>query len=141
MRSKNQTQLAVLRSLLAEIKNHELAEKPANDDIAILAIINNARKKAATSLAEFAGAGREDLVAKEKAELDVLDEYATLVETVGEDVIREAVNKVAGLLSTAGSKVDMGSIMKGVTKELEGKPVVKKMVAEVIKEMLAAVKK
>lgn len=140
MRSKNQVQLTVLRSLLSDIKNAQLSATPPTDDLAILTIINGSRKKAATSLAEFAGAGREDLVAKEKAELAILDEYAALVDTVGEDEIRAAVDKTVAKIQAEGAKVDMGSVIKGVQKELEGKPVVKKAIADIIKEVLSAKK-
>lgn len=62
----------------------------------------------------------------------MLDSYAAQVETVGEDEIRAAVNKVI-----EGGTKDMGGVMREVVKAFEGKPVVKGELAAIVKEALA----
>jgi uncharacterized protein YqeY len=136
MRSKNQTQLSVLRGLLAEIKNAQLTDRPPNDDVAILQIINKTRTKSATSIAECRSANRQDLVEKEEAQLAVLDGYAGSVKTVEKDEIRDVVEKVVARLQGEEVRVNIGDVMRAVTKEFEGRPVVKSEVASVVKEVL-----
>jgi uncharacterized protein YqeY len=137
MRAKNTLQLSVLRSLLAEITNAQKTSSPPTDDLGILAIINKTRAKSQVSIDEAVAAGREDLAEKEKAQLEVLSLYADMVKTVGRDEIREVVERVVGEL---GAGVKMGEVIKVVSKELEGRPVVRAEVAGVVKEVLSAAK-
>jgi uncharacterized protein YqeY len=135
MRAKNTLQLSVLRSLLAEIMNAQKTATPPTDDLGILAIINKTRAKSQVSIDEATAVGRQDLVEKEQAQLDVLGQYADMVKTVGRDEIKEVVQRVVGEL---GEGVKMGEVIKVVAKELEGRPVVRAEVAGVVKEVLSA---
>ena len=137
MRSKNQVQLSVLRSLLAEITNAQKTAAPPNDDLAILQIINKTRQKSGVSIEEARSAGREDLAEKELAQLNVLNEYAKLVDTVDKGEIVQVVESVVARLKGEGARTAMGDVIKAVTKELEGRPVVRSLVAEAVKEVLA----
>ncbi|KAF8539306.1 Yqey-like protein-domain-containing protein [Trichophaea hybrida] len=136
MRSKNQLQLSVLRSLLAEIKNAQLTNNPPNDDVAILQIINKSRASFTTFIAECRSANRQDLVEKEEAQLAVLDGYANSVKILGKDEILAGVEKVVARLQGEGVQLDMTSVMRAVTKEFEGKPVVMRDVADAVKKVL-----
>ncbi|KAI5858619.1 Yqey-like protein-domain-containing protein [Tricharina praecox] len=137
MRAKNQIQLSVLRSLLADITNAQKTATPPNDDLAILQIINKTRQKSAVSIDEARSVGREDLVEKEQAQLSVLDEYAKLVDTVDKEEVVSVVETVLAKLKSEGAKTAMGDVIKAVAKELEGRPVVRSLVAEAVKEALA----
>ncbi|KAA8904486.1 Yqey-like protein-domain-containing protein [Sphaerosporella brunnea] len=134
MRSKNTLQLSVLRSLLAEITNAQKTATPPKDDLGILAIINKTRSKSAVSIDEARAAAREDLVEKEQAQLLLLDAYADMVKTVGRDEIAGVVRRVVDALGQGERK--MGDVIKAVSKELEGRPVVRAEVAGVVKEVL-----
>jgi uncharacterized protein YqeY len=104
MRAKDQTQLTVLRLLLADITNASKTPTPPKDDLDILQIINKARTRTRTSVDEFREAGRADLVEKEEAQLGLLDEYAALVDTVDADEIRAVAEKVVERLEGEGKK-------------------------------------
>lgn len=137
MRSKNQVQLLVLRSLLAEITNAQKTASPPNDDLAILHIINKTRKKSEESIMEARAAARNDLVEKEQAQLGVLDEYAKLVDTVDAAEVVQVVESVIDKLKSEGARTAIGDVIKAVTKELEGRPVVRSLVAKAVSEALA----
>lgn len=136
MRSKNQVQLLVLRSLLAEITNAQKTANPPNDDLAILRIINRTRQKSEESIMEARAAARDDLVEKEQEQLGILDEYANLVDTVDKAEIVQVVESVIDKLKSEGARTAIGDVVKAVTKELEGRPVVRSLVAEAVKEAL-----
>ena len=138
MRAKDQTQLAVLRLLLAEITNASKTPAPPKDDLDILQIVNKARARARTSVDEFREAGRADLAEEEEAQLTLLDEYAALVDTVDAGEIRAVAEKVVERLEGEGKRtgVNVGEVMKAVLAELEGEPVVKSVVAAVVKDIV-----
>lgn len=95
-----------------------------------------ASRSAAT---EFSAANREDLKDKEEAQIAVLEEYASGVETVGEDEITRVAQETIGQMRTDGLKTDMGNVLKhlvGPGGAFEGKPVEKGEVARIVKGML-----
>lgn len=133
MRAKDTNRLNVLRTILAEVTNASKTDNPPSTDLHILAIIKKARNKSQTSAAEFAGAGREDLAAKENSQIEVLDEYMGQVETVGKDLIEAAVTRAL----EAAEKPNLGAVIQAVMAEFEGKPIVKSEIAQIAKELMA----
>ena len=75
MRAKDSARLAAIRFLQAAIKQKEVDERIAADDAQVLAIIDRLIKQRRDSIAQFEAAGRDDLVAKEQAELALLQGY------------------------------------------------------------------
>ncbi len=75
MRAKDSARLAAIRFLQAAIKQREVDERIAADDAQVLAIIERLIKQRRDSIAQFEAAGRDDLVAKEQAELALLQGY------------------------------------------------------------------
>ena len=76
---------------------------------------------------------------KEDAQVAVLEEYASGVDTMGEEEMAEAAARVIGQMRTDGQTVNAGSVLKvifGPGGELEGKPVEKAEVARIVKGML-----
>ena len=100
------------------------------------------RKRAAASKAaseEFSAANRDDLREKEDAQIAVLEEYASGVDTVGQEEITEAVTRIIGQMRTDGHTVNAGTVLKAMFApggELDGKPVEKAEVARIAKGML-----
>lgn len=75
MRAKDAARLGAIRLLLAAIKQKEVDERIVVDDATVLAIVDKLLKQRRDSIAQFEAAGRDDLVTKEKAEVDVLSAY------------------------------------------------------------------
>src|SRR5690606_32861041 len=75
MRSGDKERLATIRLILAAIKQKEVDERITLDDAQVLSVIEKMAKQRKESVAQFEAGGRADLVAKEKAELDVLASY------------------------------------------------------------------
>lgn len=142
MRAKDRQRLDVVKSLLAEITNASKTSNPADTDIAILQIINKTKTKARDSILEAKKAGREDIVEKEKAGITFLDEYASKVDSVGDEEIRGVVEKVVAAMGKdeTGKPLGMGQVMKNVMLELEGKPVLRADVVKVVKKYLKQVR-
>ncbi|KAB7578978.1 GatB/YqeY domain-containing protein, partial [Verminephrobacter sp. Larva24] len=64
--------LGCIRLLQAAIKQKEIDERITLDDAAVVAIIDKLIKQRKDSISAFAGAGRQDLADKEKAEMALL---------------------------------------------------------------------
>lgn len=128
-----------LRSLRA-IKSAILSEKTSSgfsgtitqaDEMKMLQKLVKQRKD---SLDIFEKQGREDLAAKEREEIDVIESF--LPAQLSEDEIRKAVSQVIAATG-ASSMADMGKVMGAANKELAGKAD-GKTIAAVVKELLAA---
>lgn len=108
MRAKDSDRLLTIRGLLAAVKQKEVDERITVDDAALVAIVDKLIKQRKDSISQFAAAGRDDLVAKESAELAVLQVY--LPERLSAEAVAE---KVAALVAELGASGpgDMGKVM------------------------------
>jgi len=108
MRAKDSDRLLTIRGLLAAVKQKEVDERVVVDDTALVAIVDKLIKQRKDSISQFAAAGRDDLVAKETAELAVLQVY--LPERLSAEAVAE---KVAGIVTELGATGpgDMGKVM------------------------------
>ena len=75
MRAKQSDRLSAIRLLLAAIKQKEIDERITVDDAAVLGIIEKLVKQRNDSIEQFERAGRTDLAAKERDELQLLRGY------------------------------------------------------------------
>ena len=123
MRDKDKVRLRTLRSLRAALKNEEIDQRQEGaeavlseqDELAILRKQVNQRKE---SIEQYEDAGREDLVEKERAELDVLDEYMPdqLSDEELDEILQDIVDDVG-----ADSMADMGPVMGRAMNKLRGR--------------------
>jgi uncharacterized protein YqeY len=112
MRAGEKDRLAVVRLILAAIKQREVDERITLDDAQVLAVLEKMAKQRKESIAQFESGGRADLVAKESAELAIVQSYlpAQLSDAELDAIIAEAIS------STGATTVkDMGKVM-GVVK-------------------------
>ncbi|MEN7526255.1 GatB/YqeY domain-containing protein [Cupriavidus sp. 2SB] len=118
MRARETDRLGTIRLLLAAIKQREVDERVELDDAAVTAVIDKMIKQRKDSISQFEQAGRDDLVAKEKSEVDVLVAYmpAQLSEAEVATEVQNAV-KEAG----ATGPQDMGKVMALVKARLAGR--------------------
>jgi uncharacterized protein len=118
MRAGDKERLATVRLLLAAIKQREVDERIALDDGQILAVIEKMMKQRRESITQFEIGGRSDLVAKENAEIGVLQAYlpAQLTPSEVETLIAEAIAATG-----AASIKDMGKVMGFVKPKAQGR--------------------
>lgn len=118
MRSGEKDRLAVIRFLQAAIKQREVDERVTLDDAQITAVIEKEIKRRKESIAAFEKGGRSDLVAKESAEIAVLQPYlpAQLSDAELDALIAEAISSTG-----AATIKDMGKVMGVVKSKAAGK--------------------
>src|ERR1700744_6460551 len=89
LRAKDTIRLDTLRGLSALIQNEMMTGKPVDGfltDDRVLALIKRSAKQRKDSIEQFTKGNREDLVAKEKAELEILESF--LPEMMSRDQIK-----------------------------------------------------
>ena len=118
MRAKDSERLGTIRMLLAAMKQKEVDERVVLDDVAIIAIVDKLIKQRKDSIAAFETADRQDLVDKEKAELEVLKVY--LPQRMSAEEVTAAVQAIVAELGAKGPG-DMGKVMGAVKTALAGK--------------------
>ncbi|NLB12176.1 GatB/YqeY domain-containing protein [Candidatus Dojkabacteria bacterium] len=115
----NSTKADILKLALAEIKNEQIAlGKEELEENEVEKILRREVKKIVDSIEQFEKMQREDLVQREKAQLEAINEY--LPELLGEDEVRKIVEQKVKEIGAVSVK-DMGKIMGVVMKELDGK--------------------
>lgn len=120
---------------MSEVKNAEIAaRKPADDDI-VLEVIAREAKRRRESIEAFRQGNREDLVAKEEAELAILMTY--LPAQMTRDEIVKAARQVVETVGAKGPG-DKGRVMSQLMPQLKGKAD-GKLVSDVVTELLATV--
>jgi len=118
MRSGDKERLSAVRLILAAIKQREVDERISLDDPQVLAVLDKMMKQRRESIAQFESGGRSDLVAKESAELAVLQGYlpAQLSEAELDTLIDTAMRSTG-----ATSIKDMGKVMGVLKPQVQGR--------------------
>jgi uncharacterized protein YqeY len=118
MRAGQKERLATVRLLLAAIKQREVDERITLDDAEALAVIEKMIKQRREAIGQFESGGRSDLVAKETAEIGVLQAYLPAQLTAAEidGLIAEAIAATG-----AASIKDMGKVMGFVKGKAQGR--------------------
>ena len=118
MRSGEKEKLATIRLILSAVKQREVDERIMLDDPQVLAVLEKMVKQRKESIVQFEAGGRADLVAKENAELVVLQAYLPeqLSEAELDALIAEAVTATG-----AASIKDMGKVMAQVKAAAAGR--------------------
>jgi uncharacterized protein YqeY len=118
MRAKEADRLGAIRMLLAACKQREVDERIELDDAAVVAIVDKLIKQRKDSITAFQGAGRDDLVAKESAELQVLQAY--LPQRLSPEETQAEVQALVAALGAKGP-ADMGKVMAAAKAQLSGR--------------------
>ena len=118
MRARETDLLGTIRLLLAAIKQREVDERVTLDDAAITAVIDKMIKQRKDSISQFQTAGRDDLVAKEQAELVVLAAY--MPEQMSDEAINAEIQAAVAATGAAGPQ-DMGKVMGVLKPKLAGR--------------------
>ena len=134
MRALEKEKLANIRMVMAAIKQREVDERIELDDAQVLAVIDKMVKQRRESIAQFRSGGRADLVAKEEAELALLNAYlptqlgdaeldALISETIaatGAASIKDMGKVMAAIKARAAGRADMGAVGARIKARLSG---------------------
>lgn len=118
MRAGEKERLGTIRLALAAIKQREVDERITLDDAQVLAVLEKMIKQRKEAITQFQAGGRADLVAKESAEVSILETYLPARMS---DAELDAI--IAGAIASTGatSAKDMGKVMAVVKSQAQGR--------------------
>jgi uncharacterized protein YqeY len=118
MRAGEKERLATIRLILSAVKQREVDERITLDDSQVLAAIEKMIKQRKEAIVQFEAGGRADLVAKETAEIAILQTYlpAQMSDAEIDALIAEAIASTG-----AASIKDMGKVMGAVKAKAQGR--------------------
>ena len=118
MRTAQKERLATIRLILSAIKQREVDERITLDDGQVMTVIEKMIKQRREAITQFEAGGRADLVAKESAEITVLQTYLPAQLSDGEidALITEAIASTG-----AASMKDMGKVVSAVKAKAQGR--------------------
>ena len=117
MKSADALKKNTVNMVRAAIKQYEVDQRVTLDDDAD--IVKKQVKMRADALADFAKAGRDDMVEGYKKEIEILKAY--LPEEMGEEEIKAKVKEIADKLGVEANMKNMGVLMKSAMAELKDK--------------------
>jgi len=118
MRAKNKNLLTTLRLITAAVKQIEVDERIDVSEDRMLVILDKMNKQRKESISQFEKANRQDLVAQEQFELEIIAKY--LPEPLSTAEIEQLVNDAVS--STGAEKMaDMGKVMGLLKAKLQGR--------------------
>ncbi|SVB49996.1 uncharacterized protein METZ01_LOCUS202850 [marine metagenome] len=118
MRNKDSIRRTVLRTIISEIRNAEIAKQEALDDEGIMVVITKQAQQRRDSIEAFKSASRSDLVENESEELKIISGY--LPEQLSEDEISVVITEVISQVEAKGFS-DMGKVMKEIMQRIRGR--------------------
>jgi uncharacterized protein YqeY len=133
MKSKEAERLSVLRMMKAAIRNKEIDSRQELEDAQAMQVLVSLIKQHKDSIEQFTRGGRLDLVAKESAEIKIIEEY--LPAAVSDEEIDKAVEEAVSETGATSVK-DMGKVMKACMARFAGRPVDGNKVSALVKAKL-----
>lgn len=118
MRSREKNKLGALRLISAAFKQVEIDERIALDEVRMLAILDKLVKQRKESIKQFQSAARDDLVAQEQFELDILTHY--LPKPLTDQEIIQLIEQ-AMVDTNASIMSDMGKVMALLKPLMQGR--------------------
>ena len=135
MKAQDSARTSTLRMVKAGMMNREIEKGGELDDEELAKLLRSMVKQRKDSVEQFEKAGRPELVAKEKAEIEVIEAY--LPQAASAEEIEQAVS--AAIAETgAVSMKDMGKVMKAAQAALAGKNADGRTVSETVKAKLSS---
>ncbi len=118
LRAQDKPRLGVLRLMLAAVKQREIDERITLDQAQTLAVLDKMLKQRRDSLTQYQNAGRNDLAAQERFEIEVIQSYMPqpLAESEIDAMIAQALQE-----SGASTARDMGKVMGVLKPRLQGR--------------------
>jgi uncharacterized protein YqeY len=135
MKARDQARLAPLRMAKAALMNREVEKGRELDDAESQLVVASLIKQRRDSVEQFLKGGREELAARETAEIATLEAY--LPPPVEPAEIERAVDDAIAE-SGATSAKDLGRVMKGVMTKLAGRGADGKVINEIVRRKLGS---
>ena len=118
MRAKDKPRLGTLRLITSAIKQIEVDKRIELDDEQVLSVLDKMCKQRRESITQFEKAGRDDLIAQEVSELNIIQPY--LPEQLSDTEIAELID--AAMTATGASSIkDMGKVMGQLKPKLQSR--------------------
>lgn len=118
MKGGDKERLAVIRLVNAAIKQREVDERIQLDDAQVLTVLEKMIKQRRDSVSQYESAGREDLAAQERFEIEVIQAY--MPQALGETEI-DALIEAAIAETGASSGRDMGKVVGALKPKVAGR--------------------
>lgn len=119
MKSGEEVKKSTLRMLKADIMTEKARTGKDPEEETVLELVMRAAKRRKESFEEFTKAGRSDLAQKEKAELEIIEQYLPK-QMSEEEVAAEVDKKIASMGGTISQK-DIGRLMGSIMKDFKGR--------------------
>jgi len=133
MKAREAERTSTLRMVKAAFMNREIEKRAALDEDESLKLLRSMVKQRRDSIEQYTKGGRQDLVDKEQAEIEVIEAY--LPQGASAEVIEAAIAEAIAETSAASMK-DIGKVMKAVQAKLAGKNADGRTVSEIVKSKL-----
>lgn len=118
MRAKDKIRLGVIRMAISAVKQAEIDHNTEATDDNIIALLTKMVKQRKESIKMFTEGGRDELAAKEAAEIIVLEDF--LPQPLSADEINQLITKTIADTGAA-SMADMGKVMAVLKPQMQGK--------------------
>lgn len=118
MKAREKERLATIRLIQAEFKRVEVDERIEIDDARALAIMDKMVKQRRDSIGQFESAGRDELAAIERAEINIIQEF--LPQQLSEDEILGIIDDALSGIDATGMAA-MGPLMGVIKPKLQGR--------------------
>ena len=134
MKAQDAAKLSTLRMVKAAMMNRQIEKGSELDDEEMQKLLRSLVKQRRDSIEQYEKAGRQELVDKEQAEINLIETY--LPKAASQEEIEQI---IAGVIAETGatSMKDMGKVMKAAQAALAGKNADGRLVSEVVKAKLA----
>lgn len=118
LKAGNKSLLSTMRFLLSAVKNNEIEKQREATDEDVLEVVQKQVKQHRESIEAYQKAGRSELEAKEKAELDILNKF--LPQQLTEEEVKKSIAEIIAQMQE-GDKSNFGKIMGMAMAKLKGK--------------------
>lgn len=117
-RARDTVRRNTLRLLISAIQNGRIEAGHDLDDDETIRVLQKEAKQRRESIEEYRKGNREDLVAQEQQELDIIEEY--LPTALTEDELRAIVQETIAEVGASGPD-DLGKVMRPLMQKLAGR--------------------
>jgi uncharacterized protein len=133
MKAKDKERRDTIRLLQSAIKQVEIDTREELQAEDVIAILHKEAKKRRESIEEYGKGGRDDLVAKERAEMAILEEYLPMQMSAEEltVIVKEVIAETG-----ATSPKEIGKVMQPVMARVKGLAD-GKLVSQIVREQLS----
>jgi uncharacterized protein YqeY len=133
MKSSDKLRLSTIRMIRSAVKNREIEQRKRLEDDDIAKVIQGMVRKGEESVDQFQIGGRQDLVEKEKKEIEILKSF--LPQPISHEEILRIIDQSIEE-TQASSMKDLGKVMKSIMPKLGGKAD-GKLINQLVKERLS----